>query len=56
VDEADRIARLISRLSSENAGALGRITPYPINRELAHQALAISAKSEKHLPRLKRLG
>jgi hypothetical protein len=47
VDEADRIARLISRSPSENAGAPGRVTPYPENRQLARQALAISAKPKR---------
>ena len=50
VDEAHRIARLISRLPSENAGARGRVTPYPIDRQLARKALAISAKPKRKAP------
>ena len=49
VDEADRIARLISRMPSENAGAPDRVIPYPINRQLARQALAISRHIKANL-------
>ena len=35
VDEVHGIARPISRLPSESAGAPGRVTPYLISRQLA---------------------